>query len=340
MKHIEKRNVILDYAKFFMSIYIMLGHYSYFIGKEYSGMKIKWNVLNYLPLASVVGVFFVISGFLSIVSYREQDVVSFMKKKILRLYPLMFVSIVEFCIISIIYYLLKGHFYAKLNFGLGEVIVNSLGINMWVGTGRRVNGVIWYVSVLMFCYLVFVLVKNSKIDQRIAFPLLAIAGLMFTNYGKGYAILSENVTYGVFAFFCGACIYLLLDKWNNATKKLAFLIGISWLITMLIAQYSKSNLLGNQKVTAVLVYGLILIVFSENLKCDKEPIIKLGKYLGSLSFGIYLLHIPTYIFLSLLFADSFKIVSYQMAPIIVIIVTVHAAIMDWILKKHKTSMKL
>ena len=189
----NNRNSILDISKFLMSIYIALGHYVYIIGQEYSGMTKPWLPTRIIAMKYIVDIFFVISGYLAVNTYRGNSTYLYIKSKVQRLYPMMIISLIEFSIFGLLFRMVYGHFWAGRNIQLSELIINLFGLNMWVGTGVEINGPIWYVSVLMFCYLIFAILQNDHIDKKIAYPLISVIGLCAVLYKNGIMFLSENM---------------------------------------------------------------------------------------------------------------------------------------------------
>ena len=165
----QNYNGFIDICKFFMSILIVLGHYSYIIGQEFENVQIELNGImgwcNVL-LAPLVGVFFVISGWLIANNYSTKiemgqvDFVDFMRERIKRIVPFAWFASTLFVVADLLYRLVYGHWWAGRSISISDAIMHFSETYVWIGGSRDINGPVWYISVLLFCYILFFVISR------------------------------------------------------------------------------------------------------------------------------------------------------------------------------------
>jgi peptidoglycan/LPS O-acetylase OafA/YrhL len=265
-----------------------------------------------------VSYFFILSGFIMIVAYNRYEKINtleFLKNRIARIYPLL--------IFSVILLILHGYFfnYEYINYYLIDGLWNISSLQTWVpGKALCHNYPVWSLTVEMFFYLVFpfffnyIYKKNSfnKLTNWIMFfwifcqffyyyllhygyyqpaPSIShdliyyfppshlneflignLAGIFYVNYLKG----KEN-NYDVFVilFFMLTCVFFRFPmgvEYHNGFLALAFVPLIL---------FSSVN---NGWITKI---------------SQTKPLI----FLGEISFGVYLLHIPVHRFVTSLLPE-------------------------------------
>lgn len=147
----------------------------------HAGAPYEWSELG-------VAVFFVLSGFLMIYTYYDKEIPSGIKgcarfsfRKIGKLYPLHIITMICAIVLKLVVIVRKGITLQSITILLGEIGLNITLLQTWFpnwDVNSSLNGVAWYLSVTMFLYFVFPLIKKwikRKEDKQ----LLGICVLLF-----------------------------------------------------------------------------------------------------------------------------------------------------------------
>ena len=137
-------------------------HYQHF-GNElaYPGGKILGLLYKYGGTA--VELFFIISGFAMTLNYaekianKETGFIPYIKKRYFKLWPLAFVTLILTLCLELIYRAINGNlFFLTENFDVYHFVLNAFLVQSgWFENSYTFNTPIWFVSVLLLCYIVF-----------------------------------------------------------------------------------------------------------------------------------------------------------------------------------------
>ncbi len=175
MKH--KKNFQHDqfaFVKFLMSVFILIAHYEILISSTLPAVnKIPGSIVRgffqiFFEAGREFGLmmpicFFVISGFLSYRQYdskikeREMSFYIFIYRRIVRLYPLLILSILFMTFGQWLYFYKNSNWWTGRVNELWQVIQALTGISVgtFMNSFDAVNGPIWYISVLIICYMIY-----------------------------------------------------------------------------------------------------------------------------------------------------------------------------------------
>lgn len=267
----------------------------------------------------LVELFFIISGILFAYSYygrisdkkNKYSFNQFMISRMKRLYPLTIVTTVAMYLLTWILFLYNGTYWScgTLDFTefMGDILFCGKAL---FNRGNTLNGPIWYINVLLFCYVIayILTIVSKKTGGILVFSIPILLGFVMR-----YSVLSQktgffwsmDVSRGCISFFEGIFIGFLLMKLTEIEKNKYMLVR--FLLVLLLVAYivvSKKQSYGyavNDFGDILGVYSfivfptIILIGFrSEILKrvCNTKIVERLGK----ISFGIYLWNFPVYLF--------------------------------------------
>ncbi len=125
---------------------------------QHADFYIQWSALG-------VSVFFVLSGFLLTYTYRDRELApsvrrnaEFSLKKIRKLYPLHLVTMAAFIVMNVAAKIYHGMTAGVLWNLLGKIFLNVTLLQSWYpnrDVSTSLNGVSWYLSVMMFLYFIF-----------------------------------------------------------------------------------------------------------------------------------------------------------------------------------------
>ena len=247
----RQRKIIPDLIKILCTVGILFHHYQQFTGTYfYKGINFYGGRFS---SGYLVEVFFLLSGW-AMLPYinRIKDNMSFWqfyKKRLIRLLP----SLIVFTVLYIVAITVYAHFCGDTFAFSSKIdafggIITALGLGSWgITKNFYINDVCWYVSVLLFCYiLMYVLVyisKRTKISLYILFLLPVIVGVIRNFFFKTTFLpfFTEGMQRGYIHFFGGL------------------------ILSMLAAQFLPAHKSGQSKKNAPSVFGAIVANVSEAL---------------------------------------------------------------------------
>lgn len=259
----------------------------------------------------LVELLFLISGLLAYQSYfnriakNEYTFGKFLKGRIVRLYPAMILSTLAMAIFQWSFYTKNGAFFAEMqNNDLPHLFLNLLGLQTWFSREFTVNQPTWYLSTLMLCYLLFYGIAAScrKRDMRLLFSLPAFVGITILTSGLQFALLNSYIARGLCSFFLGVLLQMLLgiEHIQNRTFCLASLGILAF--SAIFCRLLPFELVGDLRLfLPFFVYPAFVTLCIKSNLLDRLCSCAFIRYLGNISFGIYLWDIPIYAGLGLLF---------------------------------------
>ncbi|MCR4678890.1 MAG: acyltransferase family protein [Lachnospiraceae bacterium] len=223
MNSVSKRSLFIDITKIICTFGILFHHYQQYTstyfhrGLNFYGGKVFFGYL--------VEVFFLISGWL-MVPYVQRikdrmSFSSFMYKRLIRLLPSVMVSTILY-VLLINFYVTRysGTIMFQDDIDTIGTIVTALGLGAWgITKNYHINNVCWYVSVLIFCYiLMWVIVWVSKKTKIPVVALLCIpfaAGVIrrFVT-DKEIPFYTEGMARGYIHFFGGLILGIIYNRFK------------------------------------------------------------------------------------------------------------------------------
>lgn len=249
----------------------------------------------------LVELFFIMSGFLFFTSYfsrikdKSLDMVSFFKKRYIRLIFVTGITTIIMFVLQQSYCLINDEFWIWGNNDLGSLLLQLLGIQYWLKPGIvSLNNAVWYISVLLFCYIVFFYVSKLVIKKKNIFIFLipVFASLLIQNYNINIPLLNYNITRGLSSFGLGVFIGCLCSNFSNK-KNISKISFVTLIIVLFLYIFLGDSAIGDLLFLLTFIVYPLLILFVVGID-DKLKFIngKFTKYLGNLSFGIYLWNLP------------------------------------------------
>ena len=219
---VRQRKIVPDLIKILCTVGILFHHYQQFTGTYF------FNFINFyggkFSSGYLVEVFFLISGW-AILPYvnrikNNMSFKDFYKKRLIRLLP----SMIAFTLLYVIAIKTYAHFCGD-NFAFSSkidvfgTIVTALGLGSWgITNNYYINNVCWYVSVLLFCYLlmyILVFISNrAKISAYVLFLLPVIVGVVYNCFFKTTYLpfFTEGLSRGYIHFFGGLILSMLVSQ--------------------------------------------------------------------------------------------------------------------------------
>ena len=238
------------------------------------------------------GLFVMISGATLALKGREEELISFYKKRFIRV-------LIPFYIAYIIYFLIKVITF-KTIFIFGGIpkwrfIFTILGIDEYLAA----NGVRtfslgigeWFLGCILFCYLVYpFLYKAHRKNKYLTFIVMTIWFLFINyNYGRFNFVIPSHMNFfcQIYNFYLGI---LLIDK-DTLSKLKKWLLVVTIPIILFFYFYKGLILLpDNLKTTIVLVSIFITFYELERFISSFEWLKTFTVFFNKISLEIYLVH--------------------------------------------------
>jgi peptidoglycan/LPS O-acetylase OafA/YrhL len=274
----------LDSLRGFFAVFILMLHLQ---------DTIKLNLVqnSFILNASIcVDFFFILSGFVISKNYFDKiksknELSKFFKKRYLRLYPLHFLLLIIFLLVEIVKYFFanqRGLVSNSIPFVQNDIISffsHLLNLQALFANENSFNGPSWSISVEFFCYFIFALIFylfNKRLIYVLIFSILLFYIIYFNlNYPVNGI---ESIIRGLFCFNLGILFYLF--KKNKYFYYLTFLSLIFFCILKI------------YYIFFIILFLIILnIVVSKKISAINSFLkIKVFTFLGSISYGIYMIH--------------------------------------------------
>ena len=291
----KKRNPSLDVLKFCAMILIVLHHYQQIYAVSFKGINFYGGQFN---LGWVVELFFELSG-LVIVKYiprikKGLTLREFYLKRYLRIAPVMILSVLAFSIIYSWKSSLATGIWATEKITLWNILITCLGIqNGWVCTNPGINNPLWYISILLLCYVIFyiltALAARIHTSESYLYMFMILLGIAIQTCQWEAPFLMFNTSRGYTAFFCGILLGMAIERFRPGKRTAGISVLIAVCLTLLLVQghmFMKDHI--NLWLT-FLYYPAVILIFCGNT-FSKLRGSRVAGILGRLSFDAYIWH--------------------------------------------------
>lgn len=296
-----------------------------------------WNYASYF-----VDLFFVISGFIMVLVYRNKikngqiGFVPFIKKRLIRFYPLMVFALFVVLILQFIHLRIAGVFFAYKDIYDNSVLSFVLNLLCLQGTtlvASSFNAPSWYLSIVLIMYILFYIVTygaGRHNMENAAYMGMLLLGIVIAV--KNYETVLLNCR-GLVGFFAGCLTCTVCEQVNKLeNRKRQIVTGIVFVVFAAVAVI---GIVFGHKVFApdpqvVLIYEMVLwpclVFLAVNAGVFraflKNPVCL---FLGKISFSMYLIHFPVMVLLenmSLIFSWNLNYASKKVCLLYVALMMV------------------
>lgn len=247
-------------------------------------------------------ILFIISGFLVAANYYDRTFevscrssIRYVAKKIVKFYPLHLVALGIMVLKQII------------SFGWGSLSISTLFAHVFLiqawfpseAVSMAFNGASWFLSALLFCYLLaFPLLRILKRTRfKICLPLLLLCLQIAADYlfGKmgGYINLHTFPIVRLLQFFIGMSllpIYKQVSVWTRNLKQVHFLL-MELIAAVIVAVALVAGKYVNIRGVYVLAFCVAVIVFSIDIGCFSRMLrVKPIMWFASIQFEFFIFH--------------------------------------------------
>jgi len=292
------RLILLDLLRFFAAFAVVLYHYTF---DGYMSSVV--TMLNFQELGSIfqygnlgVELFFMISGFVILLSTENKTISYFVISRITRLYPAFWVAVTLTTLIITFY---GGEVFDVTSY---QYLINLTMINE-VFHVRNIDGVYWTLFVeIRFYFLIFLLMLFRQM-KFLKFYLL-IWSLISILYNSNFIIFPNLINFFLFQnvapFFIAGSIFYLTYRNNKficldyLTLLLSFISAIMFLNQQTLHIEKAFNIQYNMLIIiSIVIFFYFLFYFISKkivtIKRDK----KVYMIMGGVTYPLYLIH--TYI---------------------------------------------
>lgn len=248
--------------------------------------------------------FFVLSGFVIFHTYGKKtfnsnSFKSYTTSRFFRIFPLHLVTLGVFITIELVKLIAqkKGLGFNNPAFvgstAPSELLPNALLLQSWLPGANTLsfNIVAWSISVEFYIYIIFgLLLFGNKQVKTTGIALLAITGLLCLYFDVDF--VKSAVSRGLLCFFMGCLIYMIYEKLQDFKpgKGISSITEILLLIAIVvILVYMPVSKLKN--ILATFIFAATVLTFAMEAGIVSS-FFKTGflKYLGKLSYSIYIVH--------------------------------------------------
>lgn len=281
-------------------VYFHFGHDTFFYKSKYSS-----HLLEQANVA--VSYFFVLSGFVMAVAYNNKTVSygSYYASRFARIYPLFLFALLMF---------VAYQFIINIPVDFAEFLANFFVVQAWIpGYPLTLNFTGWSLSVEFFFYLTFPFFMNY-VFKKFSFKNIFIGAVIFwiisqlifsisLEYfysgfpSKSHDIIHFNPIMHLNEFLIGivgAYVYLRIKDRKHAYSWIG--IVVCALAFYFLLKYKLPYINFHNGFLAVVFLPLIVFLALDKSLISKMLNLKPFVFLGEISYGIYILQVPVYLF--------------------------------------------
>ncbi len=301
---------------------------------HYSDKLIPDYIYNFFFLRqsyTFVDFFFVLSGFVIAYNYSNfstiKDLYIFFKKRFIRIYPLLFYSVM----VCFFFDIIANNFFIEYVYNpitnyiiLFKTLDSLLLLNSTplLGNSMGMNEPSWSISAEMISYLIFGIIsfifyKKNKIISVLI--LVSISSVFLFLQGDIFKIGDYGFVRGILSFNLGFLVYFL-TKLKFSFKSYHELFLPFFLIIIFFILNDDSKLLF-QFIIPIYFAIVILILVKTNGLLTRFLNLNFFQFLGKISYSIYLNHLIVIIIVPRTFFDIFNLNKNEFNQIFVFIIT-------------------
>ena len=300
---VKKHFYNIDILRFIFAIAIFLHHYCNKYRFGAFGESFNYLMINTSSNSIAVQYFFIIAGFFLAYTFNEKiSVMDFIKKKIIRLWPLVAFAVFLYFLANIFGIIDNFKFYENI---LALFFLENIGITLEWGNVKHD----WFISVLFFISIFYFYIFKyfKKTSYNFFIPILVLLSYTFLVHATNGAInghlktFNNILTLGVIQGLAGMGLgylihelykYIISQPFVNSIKSISFYTIIeSYLLGFIIYASVFHNIPFNNKIILIIAFSILLLTF-----ILKRGIIsrlldnKFSTILGNYVFALYMTH--------------------------------------------------
>ncbi len=279
----------LDLLRFFAALAVVAFHYTVAVKRNQGFYLFNVKELNEIFSYGYLGaeLFFMISGFVILMSAQNVSTGTFIKSRVVRLYP----SFVPICIFS---WIVSIALYNTFKIGIWDLFLNCSMLGLMF-TQKYVSGVYWTLKIEMqFYILVGILIFFKQIKNVRFFLIFWLFISLFThliltyfpnlNYFRVFNVFKVVFFTQFSSFFIAGCFFYLIKYDNKKFDKAMPLLCMS--SAFLLFPKIENSIIVNSFVISIF-FGIFYLIALNRLNIKHHFVIIV---LGSITYPLYLLH--------------------------------------------------
>jgi len=287
----------IDLIRFIAAVYVVFYHYG-FRGFAKDNMSIlhfpeleNFSKYGYLG----VDLFFIISGFVIIMSVRNSDLIDFCISRFTRLYPAFWICIILTAVFTVFF---GGAIYIVT---IQQVLFNLTMFNGFFGV-EHVDGVYWSLVIeLQFYFLIAIILffKKLKYIKTFGYVLLAISiSQLLLPFAEAPRFV-QVIYYITFArwnpYFIAGMFFYFMRSENEILKNLipilvAYFVAIIYALQNLEYKAEAYGHSFSESIVIALITSFFIVIFLVSINKLKMLNKKKFLYMGILTYPLYLIH--------------------------------------------------
>lgn len=311
----ESSWALFGITRFLLAVIVMLsiGHLNFYTDK----MPIFIKNIGFLGGKAAVMGFLLISGISIGHSYYKNEK-GFISRRFLRIYPLYFIAVLFTVFLQ--WYLGSQYQISNrtlITAGFLTSIVNFLLLQDIVGITITYNEPLWSLSLEWYLYLLAPFIIKLRLQYILMIVLISILTFAFQN---NYYLFGHKVLIFGWSFILGFVI--------STRKTVLFTLPFFVIGTVLI--FLKKNLFAESLswVTFIFVIGVVVFCLFRSVRLSKK-VVWFFNFLGTLSYPLYLFHIPIYL---ILYHFGIRNAYVLVILVFVLIIPINYIFDDWLKK--------
>lgn len=290
-----------------------IGHYFQFTPISYQPVcEMRWmtlivRFLEYLTSKhthSLMELLFLVGGFQIYIAYHDRiqnntiSFIDYFKKRFVRLYPPMILSVIVMSIGAILFKRVAGAEWRGVFFLTKAFVMSLLGVQAWTSDIHVLNGPLWYLSVYIFCVIIYYPLERFsakfKTSVILMFVPVIVALCHYFNPTVIFSYISNDLCRGLFGFFLGT---VFAASYRYFTRKQLTVSGIPMiLIGIVLYVLLQEQIMLDPNEGAVLltplVWGPIVTLLALYPRADKIVGFRPLSFLGETSIHLYCINFP------------------------------------------------
>lgn len=295
----KERIYSLDFLKFIATLCIIFHHYQIYTKTRFStGINFLGGRFNF---AFLVELFFILSGYFA--SYYVGKInggmsfKNFFVPKYLRFLLPSALTVLVFAALANLYESLYMEQFFDRTVQVWGVVVAAFGFSSgWGIPNPKINGTLWYISVLLICYVIFYIIvflsKKLSASPYWVFGFMIFLSFSITTNKINFLFFNSGTARGLSSFFWGVILAKLIRGKKISTK--AGLVSLCGFIGMLIVilKYNTTYASDSQGYLYTFCMYPFLLVFLQTSPMKRLFKSNVWGWLGNVSFEAYIWHFP------------------------------------------------